>query len=104
MHKNDVYQAPAGGNGDDLSAKIAAQGDKVRSLKSAKAPADEVKAEVATLLALKAEYKASTGQEWKPGAAPPAKPAAQKVPQKPSEKVEKVLQDSATAELDQKIR
>jgi len=98
----DENKAPAG---DDLSSKIAAQGDKVRSIKAAKAPADEVKAEVSTLLALKAEYKAATGQEWKPGAATPATPKSKKVAEaKPSEKVEKVLQDSATAELDQKIR
>ena len=36
----------AGNSGEDLSAKIAAQGDKVRSLKSAKAPADQVKDEL----------------------------------------------------------
>ena len=103
----DENAAPAGGN-DDLGAKIAAQGDKVRSLKAAKAPADEVKAEVNTLLALKAEYKAATGQEWKPGAPAPAsaaaKPVTKKMPEVKDSKVDKVLVDSATAELDQKIR
>jgi len=95
---------------DDLSAKIAAQGDKVRSLKTAKAPADQVKAEVTTLLALKAEYKASTGQDWKPGAAPApanAPPASKKMPQASkaeAAKADGLLQDSALAELDQKIR
>ena len=104
----DENAAPAG---DDLGAKIAAQGDKVRALKAAKAPADQVKAEVNTLLTLKAEYKTATGQDWKPGAAaaatPAAKPAAKKMPEAKAagdKKVEKVLQDSATAELDQKIR
>ena len=104
----DENAAPAGA-GDDLGAKIAAQGDKVRALKAAKAPADQVKAEVNALLTLKAEYKTATGQDWKPGAAatPAAKPATKKMPEAKAagnDKVEKVLQDAATAELDQKIR
>ncbi|XP_046740941.1 bifunctional glutamate/proline--tRNA ligase [Diprion similis] len=59
-----------GNNGKDLSAKVAAQGEKVRELKAAKAEKKVIEQEVKTLLALKAEYKAATGADWKPGAAP----------------------------------
>jgi len=54
-----------------LDASIQAQGDKVRALKAAKASKDEIGAEVKVLLDLKAKYKAETGSDWKPGAAPP---------------------------------
>ncbi|XP_071491783.1 bifunctional glutamate/proline--tRNA ligase-like [Diadema antillarum] len=59
------------GNVDDLVAKITAQGDKVRKLKSEKAAKESIDAEVKVLLALKAEYKKTTGKDYKPGAAPP---------------------------------
>uniref|UniRef100_A0A668AJ17 Bifunctional glutamate/proline--tRNA ligase n=1 Tax=Myripristis murdjan TaxID=586833 RepID=A0A668AJ17_9TELE len=54
----------------DLFSSIVAQGEAVRQLKAAKAPKDEVDAAVKQLLALKAEYKQATGQEYKPGVAP----------------------------------
>jgi len=48
----------------------------VRKLKTDKAAKPEVEEAVKKLLALKAEYKAATGSDWKPGAAPaPAKAA-----------------------------
>ncbi|KAJ8944960.1 hypothetical protein NQ318_013108 [Aromia moschata] len=50
--------------------KIASQGEKVRDLKAKKADKAAVDAEVKTLLALKAEYKALTGKDWKPGTVP----------------------------------
>lgn len=50
----------------DISNKIAAQGDKVRELKTKKAEKSLIEAEVKVLLQLKAEYKSLTGQEWKP--------------------------------------
>ncbi|XP_060579607.1 LOW QUALITY PROTEIN: bifunctional glutamate/proline--tRNA ligase-like [Ruditapes philippinarum] len=59
---------------DDLNNKITAQGNKIRDLKSGKAPKDQVDAEVKVLLSLKAEYKTAAGKDWKPGqvsAAPP---------------------------------
>ena len=69
--------ASAGSNGDQLNAEIAAQGDKVRQLKTDKADKPTVDAAVAKLLELKAAYKAATGKDWKPGqAAPAAKPVA----------------------------
>jgi len=63
----------------DIEAKIVAQGDKIRELKVSKAAKDVIQPEVATLLALKAEYKAATGNDWKPPAAPKA-PASAKAP------------------------
>lgn len=63
--------------GDDIVAKVIKQGDLVRDLKTKKANKAQIEAEVKTLLALKAEYKAQTGQEYKPGAAPPSAPATQ---------------------------
>ena len=51
----------------ELDEKIKAQGDAVRDLKAKKADKAEIKASVDTLLALKAEFKAACGSEWKPG-------------------------------------
>uniref|UniRef100_A0A8C7S772 Bifunctional glutamate/proline--tRNA ligase n=1 Tax=Oncorhynchus mykiss TaxID=8022 RepID=A0A8C7S772_ONCMY len=48
---------------------IVAQGEKVRDLKTTKAPKEEVDAALKELLALKAEYKQVTGHDYKPGAA-----------------------------------
>ena len=97
----------------EIEAKIVAQGDKIRELKSAKAAKDVIQPEViywllkfqphwlpisckceqvATLLALKAEYKAATGEEWKPPAAPPK--AAPAKAASPPKKVTNVLQRS----------
>lgn len=65
---------PAAGEAE-ISGKIAAQGDKVRELKAKKTEKSIVDGEVKVLLQLKADYKALTGQEWKPRAAPPKKAA-----------------------------
>ncbi|XP_077376307.1 bifunctional glutamate/proline--tRNA ligase isoform X2 [Festucalex cinctus] len=58
-----------------LYERVAQQGELVRKLKLQKAPKDQVDAAVKQLLALKAEYKQATGEEYKPVAA-----AAQKAP------------------------
>jgi len=103
----DENAAPA----NQLDDKIKAQGEKVRTLKTQKAAADEIKAEVNVLLALKAEYKAATGTDWKPaadgGSGGNGKAAKVKVESKQAEgkaATENKLQDPAIAELDQKIR
>jgi len=64
--------ATAGGGAADINAKIVAQGDLVRKLKGEKAPKPDVDAAVKSLLALKAEFKASCGLDWKPGMEIPA--------------------------------
>ncbi|XP_045040367.2 bifunctional glutamate/proline--tRNA ligase isoform X3 [Desmodus rotundus] len=53
-----------------LYNRVAAQGDAVRELKAKKAAKEDVDAAVKQLLALKAEYKEKTGQEYKPGSPP----------------------------------
>merc|ERR1712096_226239 len=63
--------APVGSSNDALNAAVTAQGDLVRKLKTEKAAKPEIDAAVKKLLALKAEYKAATGSDWKPGTAPP---------------------------------
>ncbi|XP_058692130.1 bifunctional glutamate/proline--tRNA ligase isoform X2 [Poecile atricapillus] len=50
--------------------KVAAQGDVVRDLKAKKAAKEDIDKAVKQLLALKAEYKDKTGQEYKPGNPP----------------------------------
>uniref|UniRef100_A0A8C6XWL9 Glutamyl-prolyl-tRNA synthetase 1 n=1 Tax=Naja naja TaxID=35670 RepID=A0A8C6XWL9_NAJNA len=56
-----------------LYDNVAEQGEVVRKLKAEKAPKDHIDAAVKVLLALKAEYKQKTGQDYKPGH-PPAAP------------------------------
>ncbi|XP_075982844.1 glutamyl-prolyl-tRNA synthetase isoform X3 [Anticarsia gemmatalis] len=71
--------SPAG-DASSLNQEITKQGDLVRSLKSAKAEKAKVDEAVKALLELKAKYKAATGQDWKPGAAPAPAPAKQSSP------------------------
>ncbi|XP_054900914.1 bifunctional glutamate/proline--tRNA ligase isoform X2 [Poeciliopsis prolifica] len=70
--QNSISPAAAGAG---LYGKVAEQGELVRKLKAEKAPKDQVDAAVKQLLALKAEYKQQTGQEYKPGLQAPASPA-----------------------------
>merc|ERR1712107_861555 len=77
--KPGAAPAPAPGSasataGGDLGAAVAAQGDLVRKLKAEKAAKPDVDEAVKKLLSLKADFKAATGTDWKPGAsaAPPA--------------------------------
>ncbi|KAL8185428.1 UNVERIFIED_CONTAM: hypothetical protein K2H54_051521, partial [Gekko kuhli] len=53
-----------------LYDNVAAQGEVVRKLKAEKAPKVQIDAAVKLLLALKAEYKQKSGQEYKPGNPP----------------------------------
>uniref|UniRef100_A0AAY4BYC7 Glutamate--tRNA ligase n=1 Tax=Denticeps clupeoides TaxID=299321 RepID=A0AAY4BYC7_9TELE len=65
-------------NRNDIFSKVAAQGEAVRQLKSDKAPKEQVDSAVKQLLTLKAEFKQLTGQDYKPGMAPPTSVPAQK--------------------------
>ncbi|XP_033000648.1 bifunctional glutamate/proline--tRNA ligase isoform X6 [Lacerta agilis] len=76
----DASHAAAPASAQDhlaLYSKVSAQGDAVRELKSKKAAKEEVDAAVKQLLALKAEYKEKTGQDYKPGNPPVAAVQAQ---------------------------
>jgi len=66
--------APTTSNTDAIEAKINAQGNKVRELKTSKAEKPAIDEAVKTLLGLKAEYKAAAGKDWKPPAEPKAAP------------------------------
>ncbi|XP_069029580.1 bifunctional glutamate/proline--tRNA ligase isoform X1 [Embiotoca jacksoni] len=70
--QNSPSSAPAA---TGLYEKVAEQGEVVRKLKTEKAPKDQVDAAVKQLLAVKAEYKQQTGQDYKPGSQAPAHPA-----------------------------
>lgn len=60
-----------GGSSSDqvyqIELNIKEQGDKIRNLKQSKSPKNIIDAEVAVLLKLKADFKALTGIDWKPG-------------------------------------
>ncbi|XP_074944948.1 bifunctional glutamate/proline--tRNA ligase isoform X3 [Phalacrocorax aristotelis] len=58
-----------------LYDKVAEQGEAVRKLKAEKAPKDEIDEAVKLLLALKADYKEKTGQDYRPGHPPVAEAA-----------------------------
>ncbi|GMS99675.1 hypothetical protein PENTCL1PPCAC_21850, partial [Pristionchus entomophagus] len=64
--------APAGNDPAALYAEIEAQGNLVRDVKAKDAKSQETKDAITKLLELKKGYKAKTGQEYKPGAAPAA--------------------------------
>ncbi|XP_073683062.1 bifunctional glutamate/proline--tRNA ligase isoform X2 [Garra rufa] len=71
--------APAApGDSSTIFSSIVAQGELVRQLKTDKAPKEQVDAAVKQLLALKSEFKQLTGQEYKPGMAPPTSAPAPK--------------------------
>ncbi|CAI5438525.1 unnamed protein product [Caenorhabditis angaria] len=63
---------PISNNNDDLSKQIDAQGLIVRDLKSKDAKSQETKDAIAKLLALKKQYKESTGSDYKPAPSPAA--------------------------------
>jgi WHEP-TRS domain len=66
----------ADGPGSDIAAKIVATGDAIRDLKKAKADKAALQPHIDALLALKKEYKETTGSDYKPPAAAAAAPAA----------------------------
>ena len=83
-----------------LYQACADQGNLVRDLKTAKAPKDDITAAVAKLLKLKEEYKAATGQDYKPPAGGVAPRDNKKAAQKPKkdEKKQKVAQQPKKGE------
>jgi len=93
----------------EVEARIAAQGDRIRELKAAKAAKEAIQPEVAALLALKAEYKAATGHDWKPPAQPKAAKEAKAQPKEakkaasPPKAQEGPALTGAAAELNTKV-
>ncbi|KAM6981295.1 bifunctional glutamate/proline--tRNA ligase [Aplochiton taeniatus] len=75
-------QASAPVASGDLLTSIVAQGEAVRQLKADKAPKEDVDKAVKQLLAFKAQFKQETGQEYKPGMAPPSSTPVKAVPAK----------------------
>ncbi|XP_064565221.1 bifunctional glutamate/proline--tRNA ligase isoform X5 [Zonotrichia leucophrys gambelii] len=73
--------------------KVAAQGDVVRDLKAKKAAKEDIDKAVKQLLALKAEYKEKTGQEYKPGNPPVSGTAQSSKPETPGTLDSKALYD-----------
>lgn len=67
-----VAPAAVSSGGDSTNGKIITQGNLVRDLKAAKAGKAEIETAVKGLLALKADYKKETGQDWKPSSVPAA--------------------------------
>ncbi|XP_053488501.1 bifunctional glutamate/proline--tRNA ligase [Ictalurus furcatus] len=59
-------QSSSSPQAQDLYAQVTQQGEQVRKLKAEKAPKEQVDTAVKTLLELKGQYKALTGQEYKP--------------------------------------
>lgn len=79
--KQASTSSPPSAIAEDASAlfcSIVAQGDVVRQFKTDKAPKEQVDSAVKQLLALKTEFKQLTGQEYKPGIAPPTSASAPK--------------------------
>ncbi|EDS40767.1 bifunctional aminoacyl-tRNA synthetase [Culex quinquefasciatus] len=85
---NNVPAAAAGSEKDVLTAKVNAQGETVRNLKSSGASKDQIDAAVKLLLDLKAEYKKVTGTDF-PVAGRAPKAAAPKKENKKEEKPQK---------------
>ncbi|MED6287234.1 Bifunctional glutamate/proline--tRNA ligase [Characodon lateralis] len=56
--------------------RVSQQGELVRKLKAEQAPKDQIDAAVKQLLALKAEFKKITGEDYKPGMGTPSSSAA----------------------------
>ncbi|XP_050354067.1 bifunctional glutamate/proline--tRNA ligase [Nymphalis io] len=69
-HSAPASAAAPSQNAETINKDIIEQGDLVRSLKASKAEKAKIDEAVKALLNLKANYKAATGQDWKPGAAP----------------------------------
>uniref|UniRef100_A0A674BW13 Bifunctional glutamate/proline--tRNA ligase n=1 Tax=Salmo trutta TaxID=8032 RepID=A0A674BW13_SALTR len=69
---------PTASDAGTVFSCIVAQGEKVRDLKTTKAPKEEVDKAVKELLSLKAQFKHLTGQDYKPGMGLPSSSAPQK--------------------------
>jgi len=91
--------APAlDGPAAEIDEKVKEQGENIRKLKSAKADKSDIDAAVKILLALKAEFKSVTGQDWKPA----SEPKKESKPGKENKKLEKVSEPPKDGEKSEK--
>merc|ERR1712235_110100 len=93
-------QTGAGDSSSPLYQACVDQGNVVRDLKTAKASKDDIQTAVQKLLKLKEDYKAATGQDYKPPAGGAAPRDTKKAAQKPKkeEKKQKVAQQPKKGE------
>ncbi|MCJ8736924.1 hypothetical protein PDJAM_G00017910 [Pangasius djambal] len=84
--------------------RVAEQGEVVRKLKAEKAPKDKIDAAVKELLALKAEFKQLTGQEYKPGMAPPSAAPTEPAPSSSPSPADLYTQVAAQGEVVRKLK
>jgi aspartyl-tRNA synthetase len=82
----------------EIDEKVKEQGENVRKLKSAKADKSDIDAAVKTLLALKAEFKSVTGQDWKPA----SEPKKESKPGKENKKLDKASEPPKDGEKSEK--
>lgn len=89
-----------------LYSRVAAQGEVVRELKAKKAAKEDIDAAVKQLLALKAEYKQKTGQEYKPGnpSTAASQSASTKSPSSPVENASLYDKVAAQGEVVRKLK
>ncbi|KAK3537817.1 hypothetical protein QTP70_019236 [Hemibagrus guttatus] len=84
--------------------RVAEQGEVVRKLKAEKAPKEKIDAAVKELLALKAEFKQLTGQDYKPGVTPPSAAPTQPAPTSSSSPTDLNAQVAAQGEVVRKLK
>lgn len=80
---------------EELNDRITKQGALVRDLKAQKADKTKIDAEVKTLLALKAEFKSSSGKDWAPGISVKSEPV--------NAKIEKLSSRGSASDLKERI-
>jgi len=99
----DAAPAASTNSGDDINDKIKEQGAKIRQMKEAKANKADIEPQVKILLDLKSQYKAATGQEWKPVETPKDVKKAPVKDSAPIKEASPVLEGPAK-EIDAKIK
>ncbi|KAG7277462.1 hypothetical protein CRUP_022550, partial [Coryphaenoides rupestris] len=87
-----------------LYGQVSQQGEVGRNLKSEKAPKDQEDAAVKQLLALKAEFKKATGQDYKPGMTPASQAPASQAPVLTTEAASLYLQVAHRGETVRKLK
>ena len=90
------------GEAKELDTKVAAAGEKVRALKTAKADKAEIDEAVKVLLGLKADFKAAAGFDWKPAGAEPKKEKGKGKEEKENKQPKEAAADGEKSETQKK--